>query len=183
METGKTGASNLNMSKKRMVETILSLQQATQIGQMFLKQIADNLKNQSNDIDVMHHILMDLQYRILGIADLAGVDSAKLDAYVVEKKTVDFNEESTKKDIEEGLVNFESIDKECTVVITSTTENEKENIFRARLKMYGPGMETFLALWLGKKAGETVETEIAGKKHQVTFLSVMKGKPQDQAVN
>ena len=80
-------------------------------------------------------------------------------------------------------MDFEAIDKDCTIVITSTTENEKEAIFRARLKMYAPGMEGFLSTWAGKKAGETVETDVDGKKHQVTFLSVMKGKPQTPAVN
>lgn len=155
-----------------------------QLNQVMIQRMSGAMNELSSDVLRLSSITNDLQYRLLAMIDLAGIDKDALQEKADTRKLLEFDAESLNKDNAEGLTIAATVDNtEDTVILTSSTPDELEDkgILRSRIKiseMNQPELEEKL---MGRAAGDTVEAQLNGSRHMVTILGVRRATVQEKS--
>jgi hypothetical protein len=153
------------------------MEMATRISQMRVQQVGNSISSIAADVREMANRQRDLQYRLLAVQELTGLDTSKINALSEEKQVADFTEASAKENEQLGYTPGDAIDEDSVVVFTTKTEAEGKSILRSKLPLSDIALPDFREQLLGKKAGESFESELQGVKHKVTLLEVYQKPP------
>jgi hypothetical protein len=159
-----------------------NLQTAVQISQMMLKQLMQSQRNMMEDLGRSFNLISELQYKVLAAQEVAGLDVNLLQQKADVLRLKDFNEASDKQDAEEKFTVGAVVDNDSTVIITSTTADNK-GIFRSRLKLAETGVPALIQGLMGKEVGAKVEVQLNDALHTVELLAIRQPPqaPVDQA--
>lgn len=159
--------------KLRAMETeFKNSQMAMRISQMMTKQLIDNQQKIQQDLDNAFGLLNELQYRVLAIQELTGVNMPALNLIVEELRLKDFTEVSDKEDKEKGFVDATVVDSDSTVILTSSTQAPDKGIFRSKIKLSECGVQGLIDGLMGKTVGTKVDVVLNGANHTVELLAI-----------
>ena len=168
-----------------LAKQVENLSMASRLTQMMVQNINRHIPNLETSLTSNTGMLNDFQYRLLAIQQLLGLDSVKLQEITDSLKLSDFEKESTRKDLEGNFaVGEEVTSDEDTVIITTTTPDEKEDhgILRSRIKISEMNQADLAAKLRGAKVGTKVESVLNGVKHIVEVLGIRSEPPKVEAV-
>lgn len=158
----------------RGLETELqNMQMAGRISQMMLQQAMKNMQAMQQDLGSAMGLINELQYKILGVQRLTGLDNGQLAVIADELRLKDFNEASDKEDAKEGFTKGIAVDNDSTVIITSTTKEVDKGIFRSKIKLAECGVPDLIKALEGKEVGTKALVQLNGVEHEVELLSVL----------
>lgn len=157
----------------RSLETELkNMQMAMRISQMMLQQSMQNMQGMKQDLGAAMGLINELQYKILGVQRLTGLDSAQLAAIADELRLKDFNEASDKEDAEQGFTVGTVVDQDSTVILTSKTEGSDKGIFRSKIKLSECGVPDLIKAFEGREVGAKAIVQLNGVEHEVELLAI-----------
>ncbi len=157
----------------RAIETELkNSQMSTRISQMLLKQMMDNLQNMQQDLGKALGLINELQYKILAVQEISGLDVTKLGDYANGLRLKDFNEASDKEDAAGNFTVGALVEKDSTIVVTSKTEDPDKGIFRSRVKLSECGVKDLQEGFLGRDVGAKIITTLNGVEHEIELLAI-----------
>ena len=155
-----------------------NMQMALQMSQMMVKHLTDQFSTFQKDLGSTMGMMNDFQYRTLAMLELGNFNSDDIDAKADEYKLKDFNKASDKEDAEKNYINDDNgvINEDSIVVLTTNTPDleEDQGIFRSKFPMSECLTPNLRESLLGKKVGESFDTEIYNIKHKVTVLGLRK---------
>ena len=160
---------------QKLETELANTQMANRISQAMLKQVMNNMKNMTDDLNVAIQKQYDLEYRFSAMRKMTGLSEDDVVALANQQRLVDFDEASAKTNEKENLQVAEIVGEDSTVVIKSTAadvDGKDRGIFRSRLKLSECGVPDFIKAMQGKKVGDIVETKLSGLDHQVELLSI-----------
>jgi len=152
-------------------------QMAARISQMMTQQIMQNIQNLSQDLGKALGLINELQYKILAVQKVAGLDTAALADIANELRLKDFNEASDKEDQEQNFTVGGVIGENSTVILTSTTPGNDAGIFRSKIKLSECGVPDLIAAFMGKEAGAKATIKLNGMDHEIEILGVRQPPP------
>jgi len=156
-------------------------QMAARISQMMTQQMMQNMQRMQQDLGSAMGLINELQYKILGVQRLTGLDSAQLAAIADELRLKDFNEASDKEDAEQNFTVGTVVDADSTVILTSKTENTDKGIFRSKLKLSECGVPDLIKAFEGREVGAKALVQLNGAEHEVELLAIRQP-PKAEAV-
>ena len=169
----------------RSLETELkNLQMAGRISQMMTQQLMQNNQRMQQDLGQAMGLINELQYKILGVQRLTGLDAAQLAAIADELRLKDFNEASDKENAEQGFTVGTAVDEDSTVILTSKTQETDKGIFRSKIKLSECGVPDLIKAFTGREVGAKALVQLNGVEHEVELLAVYqppKAEPVPQA--
>lgn len=149
-----------------------NMEMAVKINQMMSQQLMQNIKGMHEDIGRALNLISELQYKILAVQKVAGLDVAAMNAVANEQRLSDFCEASDKEDAEKGFTVGTTVDPSSTVVITSTTDGADAGIFRSRLKLAECGVPDLINAFMGREVGAKAIVSLNGLDHEVKLLAI-----------
>jgi len=158
-----------------------NIQMAGRISQMMTQQLMQNNQRMQQDLGAAMGLINELQYKILAVQRVSGLDSAQLGAIADELRLKDFNEASDKEDVEQGFTVGTVVDAESTVILTSKTENTDKGIFRSKLKLAECGVPDLIKAFEGREVGAKALVQLNGAEHEVELLAIRQP-PKAEAV-
>lgn len=158
-----------------------NMQMAMRISQMMLQQSMQNAQAMKQDLGAAMGLINELQYKVLGVQRLTGLDSAQLAAIADELRLKDFNEASDKEDAEQGFTVGTTVDAESTVILTSKTEQPDKGIFRSKIKLSECGVPDLIKAFEGREVGAKALVQLNGAEHEVELLAIRQP-PKAEAV-
>jgi hypothetical protein len=159
---------------QRAMETekgVQQLQMATRMSQMLIQQMGNSIQTISKDMGELTGRQRDIQYRLLAIQELLGLNADDVVAKAEALQVRDFEETSSKEDAAEGCTDADTVTEDSVIILTSKVESGG-GILRTRLKVAELGFPQLKQDLLGKKVGDTVEADINGTKHSITLLGI-----------
>ena len=161
-----------------MAKELENLSMASRISQMMTQQIMQNSKAMHEDLSRAMNIISELQYKILAVQKVAGLDIEKMNEVANEQRLIDFNEASDKEDSERGFTNGDLVNEQSVVILTSTTTEVKDQgIFRSRLKLAECGVPDLISAFMGRGIGAKALVSLNGVEHEVELLAVKQPAP------
>ena len=161
-----------------------NLQLATQMSQMMIKHLTNQLEAIHKDMGNTMGMLNDFQYRTLAMLELGDFDKDAIDANAEARKLKDYNSASDKEDAAKNYVNDDAgvVNEDSIVVITSKTPDLEEDagIFRAKFPMSECLTPDIREKLLGAKVGDSFESTISNVKHEITVLGLRKVEPVEE---
>jgi hypothetical protein len=146
---------------------------AIRINQMMTQQLMQNLKGMHEDIGRALNLISELQYKILAVQKVAGLDVEAMNAIANEQRLADFTEASDKEDLEKGFTPGEIVNEQSTVILTSTTdEGADKGIFRSRIKLSECGVPDLINAFMGREVGSKAIVTLNGLDHTVELLAI-----------
>lgn len=159
--------------KLRQLEAeVKNMQMATRISQMMTQQLIQNNQNLSQDLGRALGLINELQYKILAVQEVSGLDVSKLSDVANALRLKDFNEASDKEDAELGFTQGTTVDENSTVILTSTTDVPDMGIFRSKLKLADCGNPELIQALMGKEVGAKVKVKLNGVEHEIELLGI-----------
>jgi len=166
----------------RAIETELkNSQMSTRISQMLLKQMMDNLQNMQQDLGRALGLINELQYKILAVQEVSGLDLTKLGDIANGLRLKDFNEASDKEDAAKGFTVGTLVEKNSTIIVTSRTEDADKGIFRSRVALAECGVKDLQDGFLGRDVGAKIITTLNGVEHEIELLAIRNPAPAVEA--
>lgn len=156
---------------RNMDTELQNLQMASRISQMMTQQLMQNLKNMHEDVSRALGLINELQYKILAVQKVSGLDIKQLNEVANEMRLSDFCDASDKEDEKEGFTISTVVDEQSTVILTSTTEND-QGIFRSRIKLAECGVPDLIKAFMGREVGAKAIVQLNGVDHEVELLGV-----------
>jgi hypothetical protein len=150
---------------------VQQLQMATRMSQMLLQQMGNSVQTISKDVGELTGRQRDIQYRLLAIQELLGLNADDVVAKAEALQVKDFEETSAKEDVAEEAADADCVTEDSVIVLTSKVDTGG-GILRTRLKVAELGFPQLKQDLLGKKVGDTVEADINGTKHSITLLGI-----------
>jgi hypothetical protein len=164
-----------NKSKgQRALETesnVKQLQMATRVSQMLVQQMGQSIQSMSKDMNELTARQRDLQYKVLAIQELTGVNADTVTERAEALQVKDFEEASAKEDAAAGATDAETVTEDSVVVLTSKVA-EGGGILRTRLNVAEIGFPQLKQDLLGKKVGDTFTADVNGTTHSITLLGI-----------
>lgn len=169
--------------KFRHFETELkNSQMASRISQMMVQQLIQNGKSMGEDVSKLFQLASELQYKFLALQEVMGVDVAALNAVTTRLRLKDFEEASTKEDLEKGFTAIDTVEDSSTVILTSTTAGgADQGIFRSRVKLTDTGSPELIQGLMGKTVGTKCTVKLNNVDHEVELLGVRRPQPEAPA--
>lgn len=162
-----------NKERLRAIETELKNSQMSQrITQMLLKQMMDSLQNMQQDLGRSLNLINELQYKLLAVQSVSGLDVNKLSEVTNNLRLKDFNEASDNEDKQGNFTVGEFVQEDSTIIITSTTENSDKGIFRSRIKLSECGHKDIIDGFMGRDVGAKISTQLNGEEHMIELLAI-----------
>jgi hypothetical protein len=149
-----------------------NMQMAARISQMMTQQIMQNNQRMQQDLGSAMGLINELQYKILGVQRLTGLDNAQLAAIADELRLKDFNEASDKEDAKDGFTVGTTVDADSTVILTSKTEDIDKGIFRSKLKLSECGVPDLIKAFEGREVGAKAIVQLNGIEHEIELLAI-----------
>jgi hypothetical protein len=143
---------------------------------MLVKQMMDKLQQTQEMLHVKSSALNDLQYRLLALQKVTGVDLKQVQAEADRLKLEEWNRASSEDSVARGLVSVDVVkNKESIVVFTSTTPDlpEDRGVFRSKVRVLELGSLPAMEAFEGKKPGDVFDVMLADQRHQVTLIEVL----------
>ena len=162
-----------NKERLRAIETELKNSQMSQrITQMLLKQMMDSLQNMQQDLGRSLNLINELQYKLLAVQTVSGLDVSKLGEITNNLRLKDFNEASDNEDKQGNFTVGELVQEDSTIIITSTTDNSDKGIFRSRIKLSECGVPDLINGFMGRDVGAKISTKLNGEEHMIELLGI-----------
>lgn len=157
---------------KSMEAELQNSQMASRISQMLLQQLMQSSKAMSDDLGRALGLINELQYKLLAVQEVAGLDVSKLNDIANGLRLKDFEEASAKEDADLGFTVGTVVDDESTVILTSTTAETDRGIFRSRIKLSESGVPDLIAAFKGREVGAKAVVKLNGVEHTVELLGI-----------
>jgi hypothetical protein len=151
---------------------IKNVAMSVRINQMMTQQLMQNLKGMHEDIGKALNLISEMQYKILAIQKVSGLDVLAMNEVANEQRLQDFCEASDKEDAEKGFTHGEAVNEQSTVIITSTTKETDKGIFRSRLKLSECGVPELIKAFMGANVGTTTNISLNGVDHEIELLAI-----------
>ena len=161
---------------RRLQTELQNTQMAAQMSQMMIKQLLENQNNLGNDLRNLTNMVMELQYKILAMQNVAGLDIAALNKESENLRLADFNSASEKEDKEQNLVIGDKVEKDSIVILTSTAPDGK-GFFRSRIKLADCGVPELINGLQDQPVGTKVDVTLNGVLHNVELLGISNPAP------
>lgn len=173
-------------SKKEQMKSfkteLANMQMAGRISQMMIQQMMQNNKTMSADLSSAMGLINELQYKLLAIQKVSGLNVDDLSKVSDELRLKDFNEASDNEDAREGFTNGETVLSDSTVILTSEAPDNK-GIFRSKIKLADCGVPALITELTGKSVGDKVTVKLNEVDHTVELLGVRNPKPVNQPID
>lgn len=166
---------------REMDAELKNLSMASRISQMMTQQIMQNSKAMHEDLGRAMNIISELQYKILAIQKVSGLDLEKMNEVANQQRLVDFNEASDREDLERGFTVGDTVNEQSVVILTSTTEEKDRGIFRSRLKLAECGVPDLIKAFMGREVGAKAIVQLNGLDHEVELLAIRQPAVAQQA--
>ena len=166
---------NKKQAQQKTDTELQNLNMSVRISQLMIQQLVQNVKKMGDDLSSALNQLYELQYKYLAVQKTLNLDVDALNIIANEQRLLDFNEASTKADIQEKLETASVVEENSTVVITSTAKDsngEDRGIFRSRLKLSESGVPELITNLTGKTVGDKVQVTLNGLLHDIEVLSI-----------
>jgi len=150
---------------------------AARVSQMMTQRLMENMQNMSQDLGRALGLISELQYKILAVQKVSDLDVNALKAVSDELRLKDFDEASDKEDIDQQFTTGALVDKDSTVILTSTTAEADKGIFRSKLKLAECGVPDLIAGLMERPVGTKVEVQLNGVLHTVELLGIRQPPP------
>lgn len=175
-------AQQLNKQSGELAQKVEQLETVTRISQMLIQQVGNSVTQIANDVRELANRQRDIQYRLLALQELGGHSTEKVNEISESKQVSDFNEASEKENLELGYEKVSELADDGVVVLTTECEKPERSILRSKLVLSELSLPDLREQLLGKKVGDTFETELQGNKHKVTVLETFKApaKPEPE---
>lgn len=151
---------------------LANLEMASRISQMMTQQLMQNMRNMQEDLGRSLGIISELQYKILAVQEVSGLDLTQLNAIANSKRLKDFDEASDREDAKEGFSVGTVVDDKSFVIITSKTEGSDAGIFRSRIELSRCGVPDLIAAFKGREVGAKALVKLNGVEHEVELLAI-----------
>jgi hypothetical protein len=171
------------LNKPNQLERITSLEKnaetlsmGVRVSQMLVQQMLQRVTQLEERLAFVVSSNNDLQYRLLALQKVTGVDLNALQTEADRLKLEEWNQASADDNVAKGLVAVESVSgPETTVVFTSTTPSlsEDRGIFRSKVKVSEIGTAQAIEVFQDKKPGDKFELTLNGQIHLVELLEVL----------
>lgn len=165
-------AQQVQQQSNALDKRVENIEMSSRITQMLIKQIGNSMNQISANVRELANRQRDLQYRLLAVQDLTGLETDKINALAEEKQVKDFTDASDKENEEKGYTAGDVVDEDSVVVFTTKTENADRSILRSKLALSEIALPDFREALLEKKVGHTFEAQLQGVSHEVTLLEV-----------
>lgn len=170
------------LNKPNQLERIAALEKnaetlsmGVRVSQMLIKQITEQFQHVQQQLYIKTSAVNDLQYRLLALQAVTGVDLNKVQSEADRLKIEEWNKASNEDSLAKGLVAVsEVLDEESIVVFTSSTPElpEDRGVFRSKVRLIELGSKEATTTFKGKKVNDQFEVVLADQKHLVTLLEV-----------
>lgn len=159
---------------EELEKRVANVEMAGRVTQMLLQQIGQSVSPMARDVGELAGRQREIQYRLLAIQELLSLNLDTINARSEELQAKDFEETSAKEDADKGYTVGDVITDESIVIFTSKTPDEAEDkgILRSKLLVKDIGFPALREDLIGKKVGDTIETDVNGVKHAITILGV-----------
>jgi hypothetical protein len=157
---------------KTMETKLTNLEMASRISQMMTQQLMQSMKSMQEDLGRALGLLNEMQYKLLAIQELSGLDVVRLNELTNVRRLNDFNEASDKADVEGGFTVGTTVEANSTVVLTSTTKETDRGIFRSRIELAKCGVPELINAFMGKEVGTKVVVKLNELEHEVELLGI-----------
>jgi hypothetical protein len=157
---------------KAFDKKLANLEMASRISQLMTQQLMQNMKNMQEDLGRALGILNEMQYKLLAIQELSGLDVEQLNELTNARRLNDFIEASDKADAEGGFTFGTKVEANSTVILTSTTTETDRGIFRSRIELAKCGVPELISAFMGKEVGTKAMVKLNGLEHEVELLGI-----------
>jgi hypothetical protein len=158
---------------KELGTRVEQLEMATRVSQMMAQQIGNSMSQLAADMREIANRQRDIQYRLLAVQEVSGLDVNIINQLAEDKQIGDFTEASDKENVEMGYTAGDVISEDSIVIFTTKTAAEGKGILRSKLSLTDIALPEFREALLAKKAGDVFEADLQGTKHEVTLLEVL----------
>lgn len=151
---------------------IANMEMASRINSMMTQQIVQRLNAMHEDVVRVTSISSELQYKVLAVQEVSGLDVEQMNAVANRKRLIDFDEASMKEDVARNFTVGTVVDAQSTVILTTKTEGEDRGIFRSRLKLVECGVPDLIEAFTGREVGARALVVLNGIEHEVELLGI-----------
>jgi len=162
---------------RSMEAELKNLQMSARISQMLMKQMMDSTQAMQQDLGRALNLINELQYKILAVQSVGGLDLNALADVANGLRLKDFNEASDNEDKAAGFTVGDLVQADSTIIITSKTEGEDRGIFRSRIALAECGVKDLQEGFLGRDVGSKIITTLNGVEHTVELLAIRNPPP------
>jgi len=162
---------------RSMEAELKNLQMSSRISQMLLKQMMDSTQNMQQDLGRALGLINEMQYKVLAVQQVAGLDVNKLNDIANGLRLKDFDDASAREDAEGNFSVGDVVEEDSTVIITSKTENVDKGIFRSRIKLSECGVKDLIDGFMGRPVGAKILTKLNGDEHEIELLAIRNPPP------
>lgn len=186
MSVGKKGfrqkpQANRKERLTQLEQRIGQLEMASRISQMMTQQLMNNMKHMQQDIGRALGLLNETQYKILAMQQVSGLDVPAMNEIANGLRLTDFNEASDREDAEGQFTVGDVVRADSTIVLTSTTANTDQGIFRSRIKLADCGVPELIKAFTGAQVGAKATVALNGVNHDVELLGIRNPAPVVEA--
>jgi hypothetical protein len=167
----------LNTLEKRLAQ----IEMASRISQMMTQQMMNNMRNMQQDLGRALGLLSEMQYKILAIQEVSGLDLVQMNEVANAKRLVDFNEASDREDADGQFTVGDVVEADSTIILTSTTKNVDQGIFRSRIKLADCGVPDLIKAFTGAQVGAKANVSLNGVDHEIELLGIRQPPPAQSA--
>ena len=161
-------------------EELKQLAMASRINQMMTQQLMQNLRNMQEDLGRALGIVTELQYKLLAVQKVGNFSVEEMNEIANEQRLTDFCEASDREDREGNFTTGTVVDKDSTVILTSTTEEKDRGIFRSRIKLSTCGVPDLIQAFTGREVGARAIVKLNGLDHEVELLAIRQPPPASE---
>jgi hypothetical protein len=151
-------------------------QMALKISQMMTQQMMQNMKNLSQDVGKAFNLINEMQYKLIAVQKISGLDISALATVADELRLKDFQEASDKEDKEENYTAGTTVDENSLVILTSKTNPQEgqadAGIFRSKIKLSTCGVPDLITAFLGKEVGTKATVKLNEQEHEIELLAI-----------
>lgn len=167
---------------KELETELKNTQMALRIQQMMVQQLMQSNKSMGEDLGRALNLINELQYKALSIQKVANLDSALLVAEANILRLNDFENASTKEDVEKNYTIGTTVDDDSIVILTSTTDDPNDSgIFRSKIKLSECGVPDLIEAFKGREVGAKAIVTLNGVEHTVELLGIRQAPKQEPA--
>lgn len=167
-----------NETIRQMMVEMENLQMAGRVSQMMIQQLLQNNKAMGEDLNRALGLINELQYKVLAVQSVAGLNVDLLTKKADELRLKDFNEASDNEDTRDGFTVIDTVEQDSTVILTSVAPGTNNGIFRSRIKLAECGVPELITALAGKNVGTKVNVKLNGQEHEIELLGIRRPKAE-----
>ena len=162
----------------RSLETELkNSQMGLRISQMMTQQMMQNVKNLSEDVGKAFNLINEMQYKLIAVQRITGLDVRELASIADELRLKDFNDASDEEDKKEGYTLGTIVDENSVVILTSKTVPQEgqpdapdAGIFRSKIRLSTCGVPDLIEAFTGKEVGTKATVKLTREQEFVAEI-------------